>query len=90
MFTEDGILIVLMLFVCCTAGNDDIGDEGAIRIAEGLEKNTFVKVLGLGCVFPPPSFFIHCLSFFHLLRASVLMRRMNILYLTFMSSIWNE
>ena len=25
--------------VCCTADND-IGDEGAIRIAEGLEKNT--------------------------------------------------
>jgi hypothetical protein len=60
MFTEDGILIVLMLFVCCTAGNDDIGDEGAIRIAEGLERNTSLKKLDLFGVFPPPSFFIHC------------------------------
>ena len=26
--------------MCCNAGNERIGDEGAIRIAEGLEKNT--------------------------------------------------
>ena len=30
-----------------------IGDEGAIRIAEGLEKNTSVKELCLIGVFPP-------------------------------------
>jgi hypothetical protein len=45
--------------VWCTADND-IGDEGAIRIAEGLEKNTSLKKLDLFGVFPPPSFFIHC------------------------------
>jgi Ran GTPase-activating protein (RanGAP) involved in mRNA processing and transport len=33
--------------VCCTAGNGEIGDEGAIRIAEGLEKNTSLKKLDL-------------------------------------------
>jgi hypothetical protein len=37
-----------------------IGDEGAILIAEGLEKNTSLKKLCLEGVFPPPSFFIHC------------------------------
>ena len=36
------------------------GDEGAIRIAEGLEKNTSLKVLGLMGMFLPYSFFIHC------------------------------
>jgi len=30
-----------------------IGDEGAIRIAEGLEKNTSLKILNLKCVFFP-------------------------------------
>jgi hypothetical protein len=41
MFTEGGTLMVLLLFVCCwTVVNDGIGDAGAIRIAEGLEKNT--------------------------------------------------
>ena len=30
-----------------------IGEEGAIRIAEGLEKNTSLKVLYLWGVFPP-------------------------------------
>ena len=59
MFTEDGILM-MVLFVCCTAGNERMGDEGAIRIAEGLEKNTSLKKLDLRGVFPPPSFFIHC------------------------------
>ena len=38
----------------------DIGDEGAIRIAEGLDKNTSLIRLDLGRVFAPPSFFIHC------------------------------
>jgi hypothetical protein len=40
---------------CC-----ELGDEGAIRIAEGLEKNTSLIRLDLRGVFPPPSFFIHC------------------------------
>ena len=59
MFAEGGILMVLLM---CdgTAGNPDIGDEGAIRIAEGLEKNTSLKKLDLRGVFPPPLFFIHC------------------------------
>ena len=52
MFTEDGILM-MVLFVCCTAGNERMGDEGAIRIAEGLEKNTSLKELDLDGVFPP-------------------------------------
>ena len=39
--------------MCCTAGNDELGDEGAIRIAEGLEKNTSLKKLDLYGVFPP-------------------------------------
>jgi hypothetical protein len=55
MSTEDGIL----MFVCCTADNW-IGDEGAILIAEGLEKKTSLIRLDLYRVFLPPSFFIHC------------------------------
>jgi hypothetical protein len=31
----------------------ELGDEGAIRIAEGLEKNTSLMRLYLGGVFPP-------------------------------------
>jgi hypothetical protein len=59
MSTEGGML--MMLFLCVgTAGNRGLGDEGMIRIAEGLEKNTLLKKLDLECVFPPPSFFIHC------------------------------
>jgi hypothetical protein len=39
----------------------ELGDEGAIRIAEGLEKNTSLKKLDLFSEFAPPhSFFIHC------------------------------
>jgi hypothetical protein len=45
--------------VCWTAGNGEIGDEGAIGIAKGLEKNTSLKVLKLRRVFPPLYFFIH-------------------------------
>jgi hypothetical protein len=51
-----------------TAGNSKIGDEGAIRIAKGLEKNTSLKECILARVFPPYSF-LH-LSLSHLLRAS--------------------
>jgi hypothetical protein len=39
------------MFVCWNAGNRDMGDEGAIRIAEGLEKNTSLNELNLSCVF---------------------------------------
>ena len=42
----------------------ELGDEGAIRIAEGLETNTSLKELCLGRVFPPHSFFIHCWIFY--------------------------
>ena len=45
--------------MCCNAGNDEIRDEGAIRIAEGLEKNTSLKVLYLYGVFPPPLLLHH-------------------------------
>jgi Ni,Fe-hydrogenase maturation factor len=34
-----------------TVGNENIGDEGVIRIAEALEKNTSLKELDLGSVF---------------------------------------
>jgi len=57
--------------VCCTAGNEELGDEGAIRIAEGLEKNTSLTSFDLRGVFP-----LHLLldrSLFHLLRVSCLM-----------------
>ena len=45
--------------MCCTAVNPAIGDEGAILIAEGLEKNTSLKVLYLFGVFPPPLLLHH-------------------------------
>ena len=52
MSTEGGML--MMLFLCVgTAGNRGLGDEGMIRIAEGLEKNTSLKKLCLWGVFPP-------------------------------------
>jgi hypothetical protein len=51
---------ILVLFARCTAENHAIGDEGAIRIAEGLEKNTSLNELILACVFAPCLFFIHC------------------------------
>jgi hypothetical protein len=43
---------MLLLCVCCTAGNERVGDEGAIRIAETLERKTSLKELHLGGVFP--------------------------------------
>jgi hypothetical protein len=39
--------------VCSNAGNKGIGDEGAFRIAEGLERNTSLKELHLPGVFHP-------------------------------------
>ena len=39
--------------MCWTAGNDGIGDEGAVGIAKGLESKTSLKELDLGGVFPP-------------------------------------
>jgi hypothetical protein len=46
-------ILIFTLFVCWTTEKDGIGDEEAIRIAEGLEKNTSLRVLKLGCVFAP-------------------------------------
>jgi hypothetical protein len=40
--------------------NDGIGDEGVIAIVKGLEENTSLKELNIGCVFRPHLFFIHC------------------------------
>jgi hypothetical protein len=54
-----GVVIVVVCVCVGTAGNYDIGDEGAIRIAKGLKKNTSLKELDLGRVFPPYSLFIH-------------------------------
>jgi hypothetical protein len=45
-------MILLSLFVRWTAANE-IGDEGAIRIAEGLDMNTSLKELLLESVFHP-------------------------------------
>ena len=42
-----------VLFVCWTAGNDVIGDEGIIRIVEGLEKNTSLMELYFHGMFLP-------------------------------------
>jgi hypothetical protein len=54
MFTEDGILMMLLVTVA-TAGNYELGDEGVIRIAEGLEKNTSLirLYLAFARMFPP-------------------------------------
>jgi hypothetical protein len=55
---------VVVIDVCVGNAENDIGDEGAIRIAEGLEKNTAVKILRLRGVFPAHLFFIHwCISY---------------------------
>jgi hypothetical protein len=51
-FTE-GWIFLFSLFVCWTADNDGIGDEGVIGIAEGLEKNTSLSVLHLKSMFRP-------------------------------------
>eukprot|EP01028_Stygiella_incarcerata_P004894 TRINITY_DN2122_c0_g1_i2.p1 TRINITY_DN2122_c0_g1~~TRINITY_DN2122_c0_g1_i2.p1 ORF type:complete len:476 (+),score=126.65 TRINITY_DN2122_c0_g1_i2:259-1686(+) len=37
----------ISLMTICLSDNEDIGDEGAIRIAEGLEVNTSLKCMGL-------------------------------------------
>jgi hypothetical protein len=52
------MLILLSLFVCWTAANEEIGDEGVIRMLEGLEKNSSMQGLYLGGVFSH-SFVIH-------------------------------
>jgi hypothetical protein len=62
------------VYVCCAAGvrfcRVNIGDEGAILIAEGLKKNSSLKELRLAGAFLPHSFFIHCC---HQMRVSCLM-----------------
>jgi hypothetical protein len=73
MFTVGGILMLLVLCVCFTTGNESIGDEGVIRIAEGVEKNTSLKELECGRVFTPCSFFIHwCISHSFIFREYLL------------------
>jgi hypothetical protein len=57
MFNECCV-ILLTLFVRWNAGNEEIGDKGAIRIAEGFEMNTSLKQLFIGGVFHP-----YCSSF---------------------------
>jgi hypothetical protein len=42
-----------IVYVCWNADNEEIGDEGTIRIAEGLEMNTSLKELLLRSVFHP-------------------------------------
>jgi hypothetical protein len=59
-FTE-GCIFLFSLLVCWTPENYGIGDEGAVGIAKGLEKNTSLTVLSLGSVFPP-YLFVHSLS----------------------------
>ena len=51
MFNECCV-ILLALFVRWNAGNE-IGDDGGIRIAEGLDMNTSLKELLLEGVFHP-------------------------------------
>jgi len=57
-----------------------------------IGKEYFTEEIG-SWMFVSPSFILHSLlhlSLFHLLRVTCLMWRMNLLYLTFMSSMWNE
>jgi hypothetical protein len=51
-------ILILTLFLYWTAGNDGIGDEGSILIAEGLEKNTSLNELVIYCGFPPQFYFL--------------------------------
>jgi hypothetical protein len=51
-FTGDW-MFWLSFFVCWTAENGEIDDEGVIQIAKGLEKNTSLKILRLRGVFRP-------------------------------------
>jgi hypothetical protein len=64
VFFTKGWILLLSLFVCWNAEDGEIGDEGAIGIAKGLEKNTTLKKLDLGRgVFPPHLFFIQSCIF---------------------------
>jgi hypothetical protein len=61
----EGWTFLSSLYVCWTAGNDGIGDEGAIGIAKGLEMNISLKEMDLGGVFPAHIFFIYCCISYH-------------------------
>jgi hypothetical protein len=62
-------VLLLLCVLGGTAGNRDIGDEGVILIAEGLEMNISVKELHLTGVFPPHSFFtLWCISYSFICR----------------------
>jgi hypothetical protein len=47
----EGCIFLFSLRVGWTADNNGIGDEGAIGITKGLEKNTSLRVLNLSRVF---------------------------------------
>jgi hypothetical protein len=57
---------VFIVIVCVLDWmNEEIGDEGVIRIADGLETNTSLVELDVRCVLLPRLFFIHsCVSHF--------------------------
>jgi hypothetical protein len=74
MFTE-GVDIVCVRVE--TAGNDAIGDEGVIRIAEGLEKNTSLKQIILERVFLNFIPCLHCFISHSLLSAESVLFDMN-------------
>jgi hypothetical protein len=60
-----------------TAGNERIGDEGVILIAQGLEKNTSLKELRLFGVFRPHLQFSHCFMSYTLLSSETLLFDVN-------------
>jgi uncharacterized membrane protein len=47
-------ILIFILFVYLPVSKEVIGDEGAVRIAEGLDMNTSLKELCLSRVFLPP------------------------------------
>jgi hypothetical protein len=78
----EGMMFVLQLCVRSNAGNRRIEDEGAFRIAEGLERNTSLKKLYLQGVFIP------CYSFY-IFQLSGVWYEWLTMHLTFMSLKWN-
>jgi hypothetical protein len=56
----EGCICLWSLFACWTADNDMIGDEGVFGIAKGLDKNTSLNEIDLGCMFSAHLVFIHC------------------------------
>jgi hypothetical protein len=74
---------------CWNADNEDIGDEGAIRIAEGLEKNTSLKRLNLQSTLPHcilPS----CSSHSFAIESPLFDAKDELCISHFLSLIWDE